>query len=86
MSESRPIRWRTWTGLALVAASVAFGWWWTWGVLFLWWAASNLRSGEAHFVEPVTRTGEPITYWSVVVTWLLLALWSIGWDVLRWMP
>jgi hypothetical protein len=49
-----------------------------WGILFLVWTWPALRSGRADFVEPVTRRTQPIMYWAIIGTWLVLSLWLIA--------
>jgi len=59
--------------LILIILATLMGWDWVWAVLFLFWAGSDLLAGETHLIEQVTRKQNPITYWLIVVTWIVLS-------------
>ncbi|MEM9478332.1 MAG: VOC family protein [Verrucomicrobiota bacterium] len=65
-------KWRTMIGLVVVALAVFLEMDWIWGVLFLYWVIPDLFTGTTYFIEPLHRNKNPILYWTVVVTWLVL--------------
>ncbi|MEM1097596.1 MAG: VOC family protein [Planctomycetota bacterium] len=73
---------RAWLGLLIVAMAVVFDAAWVWGLLFLVWVAPDLFRGSTHFLEHVERRRHPATYWTIVVTWLVLSLYLLvfGWS------
>lgn len=72
-----PFAWKALLGLACIWLAVVLDLQAFWGVLFLIWTWPAIRSGQTHFVEPVSRSGQPFTYWALIGTWVLLSLWLI---------
>lgn len=72
--KHRDIKWKTILALILIIAGVILNWSWIWGALFLFWAGTDLIYQETHLVEVIKRAENPILYWLVVVTWILLAI------------
>ena len=60
--------------IAWMWLSTILGWPWMWGILFLLWAISIVSSGDATVVEPVIRKENPIWFWFIVLSWLLISL------------
>ncbi|WP_370232641.1 VOC family protein [Cognatishimia sp.] len=83
-SQSKPApKWRTYVGLAAIYLALFTDQNWIWGVLFLLWTIPALRSGETHFVEPISRRETPGLYWFLIATWIGLSgllVWY-GWGV-----
>lgn len=71
------VKWRALLGLVLVYITVFFYWNWLFGVILLLWLLPDLRSGEIHFFERLSRQDSPVIYWAVVVTWLGLSIYLI---------
>ncbi|MYB87304.1 MAG: hypothetical protein F4X85_08850 [Acidimicrobiaceae bacterium] len=70
--------WPVWVALAALWLMTLAEQYWIYAVLFLAWAVYDLATGESHFIQRVTRRHEPVTYWLVVSTWILLTvLWLI---------
>ncbi len=70
--------WPTWAALAVVWFLTFTGQYWVYALLFLAWAVYDLATGESSFIQRVTRRAQPVTYWLVVSTWILLAaLWIV---------
>lgn len=72
------IRWRTIVALVLMYAALIMNWEWMWGVLFLIWVIPDIYSEVTYFIEPITKKESPILYWMVIITWVLLALYSLS--------
>lgn len=66
--------WMTWTALSVLWVLTFTGQLWMWPVLFLGWAAYDIVTGESNFVQRVTRRANPITYWLIVGSWVVLSL------------
>ncbi|MEM1288491.1 MAG: VOC family protein [Pseudomonadota bacterium] len=74
--------WKAWAGLACMWIAVALDVQAFWGVLFLIWTWPAVRSGRTEFIEPISRTHQPLLYWALVGTWVVLSLWLILWPLL----
>ncbi|MBY5978535.1 hypothetical protein KUV39_17930 [Phaeobacter italicus] len=61
----------------LLLAAV-LGLYWVWGLLFLWWLAPSVISGQTALVFEVQRDEDPILFWAVVILWALLGLMMIA--------
>lgn len=78
MSTQTNFKWRTILGLILVWIAVWFGWDWVWGLLFLFWVIPDLFSGVTHFMEPIFRQENPILYWLIMASWLVMCIYLIA--------
>ena len=68
--------WPTLTALAVLWMLTFAGQYWVYALLFLAWGVYDLATGESSFIQRVSRRDQPLTYWLVVSTWILLsALW-----------
>ncbi|MEO0338466.1 MAG: hypothetical protein AAF242_04555 [Bacteroidota bacterium] len=77
-SPSAPSRnWRSIIGLFLLYIAILFNLEWIWGILFLLWVIPDIFSGVTYFIEPVTKNDNPFLYWLIIVTWLLLSMYSL---------
>lgn len=57
---------------------------WLWGLLFLYWGIIDLWSGQSHAVEALSRQDNPLWYWLVVLTWILVGAFYIVGGLLNW--
>ena len=69
-----PEAWPTWVALAALWALTLANQYWVYALLFLAWAAYDLATGESHFIQRVARRDQPVTFWLVVSTWILMSL------------
>lgn len=58
--------------------AIFMNWDWAWGVLFLFWVVPDLISGNTYFIEPIEKKQSPILYWVIIVSWILLAVYSFS--------
>ncbi|MDY8137989.1 hypothetical protein [Aquimarina sp. 2201CG5-10] len=72
------IKWRTIIALVLMYIALIMDWQWAWGILFLLWVIPDLLSGVTYFVEPVEKKTSPFLYWVIIISWILMALYSIS--------
>ena len=73
-TTSGNLKWRSLVGLVVVYLAVLFEANWLWGVLFLFWVIPDLKSGTTYFIEPLSRRENPVLYWAIVLTWLILSV------------
>lgn len=67
--------------LAVLLAATALGWYWVWGVFFLYWAIAGIVTRQTFVVQTVQRDENPALFWCICITWLALAALSIVGDV-----
>lgn len=78
MATKSAIKWRSILGLILLYLVIWYNWQWAWGILFLIWVIPDLISGVTHFIEPIEKKENPVLYWVIMVSWLLLCMYSIA--------
>ncbi len=66
--------------LAVLLFATPMGWQWVWGILFLYWAVSGIVTGHAFVVQTVQRAENPVLFWLISVTWLILSGLTIFYD------
>ncbi|UTW66490.1 hypothetical protein KFE94_17855 [bacterium SCSIO 12643] len=71
-------KWRTIGMLIFLYIAILKDWQWIWGILFSIWVIENLKSQSTYLIEPIERKDTPVLYWSMVVTWTLLAIYSFS--------
>ena len=76
MAKSASVKWRSILGLVLIYLAMWYDWQWVWGVLFIIWVIPDLLSGVTYFMEPIEKKENPILYWIIVVSWLLMSVYS----------
>lgn len=76
--ETGKTKWRTIIALIIMYITVYFDWQWAWGVLFLIWVVPDIFTGTTYFIEPINRKENPILYWVIIVSWILMAFYSIS--------
>lgn len=74
MMKLANIKWKAILGLIAVWVAIYFGQSWIWGVIFIIWVIPEIRFGVANFIEDVERRKNPVIYWSIVVSWILMSL------------
>ncbi|CAM1345652.1 hypothetical protein [Tenacibaculum amylolyticum] len=70
-------KWKTKLALILLILAVIFEWNWFWAVFILLGLINMIKSKTIHFVEAVSQKDSPKLYWTMIVIWSLLALYSI---------
>ena len=77
-TNSTSIKWRTILGLVFIYIAMWFNWQWAWGILFLLWVIPDLMTGVTYFMEPVEKKENPILYWTIIISWILMSLYSMA--------
>ncbi|MEM8897357.1 MAG: hypothetical protein AAGC85_04600, partial [Bacteroidota bacterium] len=75
--KSTHTHWKAWMGVGLILAGLLMDWHWLWGIFFLLWALSDLRSGVTYLFEPIHKKTNPLLYWLILMIWLGLSVYSI---------
>lgn len=78
----KDIRWKAGLALIVIWVGVAMDWNWIWGVLFISWTIPALVTRRTHLFEEVERAHNPVLYWLIVSTWILLSIYMIASDIL----
>ena len=65
---------------AALMISTALGLQSLWGLLFLYWAVSNVSSGRTLLLSEVRRSDDPILFWLILIAWVALGLMLIAAD------
>lgn len=74
-------RWPTIVAIPILLVTTYLGWYWVWGVLFVYWAVLAVLSGEVFLVEPIVRSSHPILFWVITVMWLGFGIWTVVADL-----
>lgn len=69
------------TVFALLMISMFLGYQFLWGLLFLYWIIPNIVNGQAFLLTPVYRASDPILFWCIQITWIVLGLFMLLGDV-----
>jgi len=77
------IAWKALLGLICIWLAVFFDIQAFWGVLFLMWTWTAIKSGRADFIEPVDRNVQPFMYWAFIGTWVVLSIWLIAMTIAK---
>lgn len=80
-AQRASFKWKTAIALLLLVVAILMNWNWVWGILFIAWALNDLVLGVTYFVEEIARKKNPILFWTIVILWLALGLYSLadGW-------
>ena len=76
-------KWFTAAAIVILVAATYVEWLWVWGVLFVYWAAVSIYSGDAFVVETVERADNALLFWLITAMWGGFGLWYI-WADLSW--
>ena len=68
---------RTVVALLVAVVVTLLGWYWPWGLLFLYWAALSVRDGDAFLIERISKAGNPALFWSITALWTTFGLWIL---------
>lgn len=68
---------KTILSLILMALAIIFNWQWFWAIFIFLGLANMLKRKSIHFVEEVRQEETPKLYWTMIVIWCLLGLYSI---------
>lgn len=74
-AERNPnIKWKSILGIILVMVGMLLDMPILFGALYIIWAISDIKSGEAYILEYVSKEENPVLYWITTLIWLLLGI------------
>lgn len=76
--------WRAAVGLACMWLAVFFDLQAFWGLMFLLWTWPAIKLAKVTLIDTVSRSNQPLLYWAILGTWILLSLWLIVSDPYLW--
>ena len=80
MDTANRTKWPTVVVLVALLVATAVGWYWVWGVFFLYWGIHGIVTGQTFVVQTVSRGENPNVFWFVSVSWIVLAVVTILYD------
>ena len=63
--------------LVVLLAATAVGWYWVWGVFFLYWGIAAIVMRQAFVVQTVRQDEKPVLFWFICATWIILSVVTI---------
>ncbi len=60
--------------LPVLLVAAVLGYYWVWGLLFLWWTIPTILNGQAFLVFEINRDDDPVLFWAIVCLWALSGL------------
>jgi hypothetical protein len=60
--------------LPILLAAAVLGYYWVWGLLFLWWTIPTILNGQAFLVFEINRDDDPVLFWAIACLWALSGL------------
>ncbi|MEM6452154.1 MAG: VOC family protein [Cyanobacteria bacterium P01_D01_bin.105] len=75
--KSSDFKWRSISGLLIVALAILLEANWVWSILFLLWIIPDIKNGSTYFFEHVERRHNPLIYWLIITTWIGLSLYLL---------
>lgn len=78
MKQKSNNKWRTVLALVMMYVIFIMNWEWMWGILFLIWVIPDLITGSTYFVEAIHKKENPLLYWMIVISWIIMALFSLS--------
>ncbi len=74
LEKMKEQKWLTLIVLPVLFISTFMGIYAFWGVLFIFWGLSSIRSGDAFVVEPIRRSDEPGLFWLINLMWVVFGV------------
>lgn len=74
-------KWPTVVAMVVLLGGTALGWNWIWGIFFLVWSVQGIASGQAFVLQMVYRDENPVLFWVVSLSWLVLAVMTVVYDI-----
>lgn len=62
---------------AALMVSMLLGYQFLWGLLFLYWTIPNIVNGQAFLLTDVYRSSDPVLFWCIQITWVVLGLFML---------
>lgn len=66
----RQQKWLTLIGLPILMYTTFIGTYSVWGLLFVFWGLTSVKSGSVYLLEPIEREEDPALFWIISVMWI----------------
>ncbi len=76
-SNQSSFKWKSILAILLIWLAVFVDFQWVWGVLFIIWVYPDIKKGNTYFVEYLDREVNPVEYWIIVLSWILMSVYLI---------
>lgn len=76
-------KWLTLIGLPILIYSTIQGIFFIWGLLFVFWGVTSLRSGRIFLLEDIDRREDPALFWIIFAMWLGTGITYAYYDLTR---
>jgi len=76
--ESRVLNYITFFALLL---TTALGYWFLWGLIFIYWTIPGFNSGRTILVSDVTREDDGFLFWAVQIAWIVFGALLVASDI-----
>ncbi len=73
-----PTRTANYIALPVLLAATAFGIYWVWGLLFVWWVIPTIMNGQTFLMFEVNRDEDPALFWAILALWVVLGVMMIA--------
>jgi len=73
----KTMKWRATIGLLAVYIATIFKLTWLWGLICLIWIIPDIRRGNTHLFELVTRHQNPVLFWLICLSWLGVGIYML---------
>lgn len=77
-SQKTPFQWRPFLALIGVILIFIMNWQWAWGIIFLYWVIPDIFRKVTYFLEPVEAAKSPVLFWCIVMSWIIMSLFSLS--------
>ncbi|MCH4889671.1 radical SAM protein [Acidaminobacter sp. JC074] len=68
--STQPIKWKTISAILLVIGAILFEMPMLFGLLYIFWAILDIKTGHAYIIEDISRHDNPILFWIIVILWM----------------
>lgn len=83
-SNKKDIKWKSILAIIAVVGGIIMDWPLLFGILYIFWALLDIRTGHAYIIEDIPRSEHPILFWTIVMIWLfsgsyIVTAYFLGW-------
>ena len=73
-SNPKKIKWKTILAILMVTAGIMLDLPILFGLLYIFWAILDIKTGHAYIIEDISRHEHPILFWIIVTLWMISGL------------
>ena len=71
---SNSFKWKSFIGLLVLYFVMLTEQQWGYGIFWLMWVILDIKRGNTYFFDSLDKHSNPVLYWTVILTWLLVAV------------